>query len=330
MSQLDAGRTGAMEGTASRMSWMRVLKGLIALLIIAGFAAYLWEHRHELDRTVDASALHILALVALVFLTWFFNGLQAYVVYRAVGTRISLLEGIMLTVAGGFGNHLPMRAGTVVRALYLKHVKGLRFARFGGIMALRTLLTIVGSGIMGLFGLGLAWLGGNARVSPDMVSIFALLTSVALVLMLLPLASWDWGWRWLPRRLARIADDVADAYDALRRKPLVALIVVALIVTQYLMLGLRFLVSADAIQADVPFASVLLMAPLAALMSFTALTPGGLGMREAVMGYVSWSIGFDFAQGVFIGTIDRSILLLMTALWGGLSFAVLWRRIGRS
>lgn len=75
---------------------------------------YLWEHRHEFRGTLDASALHIAASCALIVLTWGFSGLQAVVIYRAVQVPVTVMEGIIFTVAGTFGNYLTMLAGTVV------------------------------------------------------------------------------------------------------------------------------------------------------------------------------------------------------------------------
>jgi uncharacterized protein (TIRG00374 family) len=318
----------AQAGTRPR-GWVRWLKNLIGSVIIVGFFYYLWQHRHELTQVYDISPLHILALVSLILITWLLNGLQAYITYRAAGTQISFSEGIMLTAAGIFGNSLPMRAGTVVRAVYLKHLHGLRFAHFGGIMVLRTILTITGAGFMGLVFLAVSWSTGDVRVTPELIAMFTSLALLPIILMLIRVSSWNRVWKWLPRRWAHIGADLTHAYETLRRKPLVSLTVVLLVQMQYVALGLRFIVSADAIQAELPMISMFILAPLASLMMFLAITPGGLGMREAVMGYVSWSIGFEFSQGVFIGAVDRAILLLMTAVWGGLSFAILWRRIGR-
>ena len=89
----------------------------------------------------------------------------------------------------------------------------------------------------------------------------------------------------------------------------------------------RFVVSADALELDMPLSSLFLMAPLAALMSYMAITPGGLGLREAVMGFVTTNLGFSFAEGMFVGAVDRAILLGIVTILGGLAFWVLWVRV---
>jgi len=133
-------------------------------------------------------------------------------------------------------------------------------------------------------------------------------------------------WSWLPARIRDIAIDLTDAYDEVRRHPSLAIQVISLLVAQFGVLGLRFAVSADAVGMDVHISTLFLLAPLAALMTYTAITPGGLGLREGVMGFITLSLGLSFDDGLFVGTVDRAILLAMSALLGGLAFFRVWRR----
>lgn len=309
-------------GVSRRFNWRHLIRTLIGFLIIFGFCYYLWANRDQFHRMLDASVWHLSGLCVLIVLSWYVNGLQAYVVYRAVGIPIGAMEATMLTTAGTFGNYLPMRAGTIARAMYLKEKHGLGFARFGGIMLLRTLLTVVAAGIVGLASLGLAYWEDGSSISSQLFVVFSLLTIVPVLAMYIPIPKWSW----LPHKLYRLADDLTGAFDELRRKPAIAFQVVVLIVVQYFLLGLRFIVSADALSVDMLNSHLVLMAPLAALMSFAALTPGGLGLREAVMGYVSLSLGFSFSIGIFVGTIDRAVLLVMVGVFGGLAFRHVWKQ----
>lgn len=304
------------------MSW---LKRLLALLIVAGFFWYLWEHRTDLLKTLDASPWQMLGIVALIFGGWLAAGLQAATLYRALRLPLRVTESVLLTAAGGFGNYMPMRAGTLVRALYLKEVHGLAFARFGGVTGLRTLLTLIAAGAAGLLGIAMIALRDGGRGSLGLTLLFLVLVVAPMLLMLLPVPTWPGA----SGRIRRMAHNFSGAYDTLRRQPLVGLGVVLLALAQYLLIGLRFVISGAAVGADMDLLVVMMMAPLAALMQFVSITPGGIGLREAVMGYVSMSLGYSFAEGVYIGAVDRAMLLAVTGLFGGASFARLWHLIGR-
>ncbi|MFN2203677.1 MAG: lysylphosphatidylglycerol synthase transmembrane domain-containing protein [Caldilineaceae bacterium] len=305
--------------------WSVGLKNLVAWLIIAGFVWYLWDHRNDLTTALEASPLQIASIVALIFLGWLVAGAQTALIYRAVRLPVSLLEGVLLTAAGGFGNYLPMRAGALVRAHYLKEVHGLGYARFGGVTGVRALLTLIAAGGGGLIGLSAIWLRDHDGSSLVLVLLFLAMLGGPIALMLVPLPKWSW----IPKRVRGIAQDFAGAYDELRRKPMVGFYIVLLFLAQYAVLGVRFLISGSAIGAHIDLIVVMMMAPLAALMQFASITPGGIGLREAVMGYIAMSLGHTFADGLYIGAIDRALLLLVTGIFGGMAFSLLWRAIGR-
>jgi uncharacterized membrane protein YbhN (UPF0104 family) len=314
-----------LPGSASAVTGLGVwLKNLFALLIVIGFFWYLWDHRGDLATTLQATPLQILGIVALIFFGWLVAGSQTSLIYRSLKLPVSLWEGLLLTAAGAFGNYLPMRLGTFVRAHYLKQVHRLGYARFGGLTGLRSLLTLIAAGCAGLVGLGAIYTRDRGGGSLELAVLFFAMIALPIALMLVPLPKWPW----IPRRIRGAAHDFSDGYEELRRQPRVGVYVVLLFLAQYALIGLRFLISGSVVGAQMDVIVVMMMAPLAALMQFASITPGGLGLREAVMGYVSMSLGYSFADGVFIGAIDRAVLLLVTGVFGGLAFALLWRVIG--
>ncbi len=298
------------------------LQNAVAGGIIVAFGVYLWEYREKLLLTLDASIFHVAGLVLLITLSWLIAGAQVYLVYSAANVPLSRKEAVILNVAGTFAGYLPMRLGTVIRAMYLKQVHGLRFARFGGISGLRLLFILTTTGLMGLFGLALVWFQDSAAPTVQIFTLFSVLFIFPLLVSKIPLPRLAW----LPLRIKTIVADLTDSFDELRRHPNLAAKVILLLVAQFLVLGLRFVVSADAMGMRMPVGMLLLLAPLAALISFTAITPGGLGLREGVMGFMTLNLGLSFSDGLFVGTVDRAVLLVMSAVFGGLAFLRIWRR----
>jgi uncharacterized membrane protein YbhN (UPF0104 family) len=104
--------------------------------------------------------------------------------------------------------------------------------------------------------------------------------------------------------------------------------VLLLAVSMQLALGLRLYISFDAFQAQTSPWLLILLAPLVVLVSFIAVTPGGLGVREAAIGYVAFATGYDFNLGLFAGSLDRAVILALTLAIGAPSFVYIWRRLG--
>jgi uncharacterized protein (TIRG00374 family) len=313
------------QGKSRNKRWVTWAQNVIALLIVGGFGYYLWQHRAEFTQVLRLSAADVALIALLVFMTWLFTSVQGYLLNRAAGLQVGFVENFLLTMATAFGNYLPGRAGTLVRAHYLKSVHGLRFARYGSILSIRTVLTVIAAGITGLA--GTIWLGlSNGRISLELVLIFG-------ALVVFPGLAYFWrprqscGNEQKPGRLTRIWRDFEDGFHELKQRPSMSLWVLFFLLLQYAALGARFVVASKIAATLLPLALATLLAPLAALMSYISITPGGLGLREAVMGYATYAAGSNFAQGIFIGTVDRGVVLLMITFVGGPCFLWLWKRV---
>jgi uncharacterized membrane protein YbhN (UPF0104 family) len=309
-----------------RRRWqLALVQNLLGAAIVAWFARYLWQRRDHLESILDVSAGHVLALAAVVVVTWILTAAQSGVLYRASGVHIGFGENLLLTIGAAFGSYLPMLAGTVVRFHYMKSIHGLRYARSGSISWLRTILLSLSTALFGLFGtLGLALAG--SRVSPVLLSGFA-------VLLAAPLAALFWRepHAWLERTpRARILRDFFDGLRALRQDRKHSLIVFVLIVLQQLCLAVRFAIAAHATGQSPSLLLLCILAPMAVFVSFVSVTPAALGLREGVMGYITYATGSGFGNGLFVGTVDRAVLLAMVTLFGGCSLAYLWHKIRRA
>ena len=231
------------EGRTTRVRLLRWAHDLLAILVLLGFVAFLWERRAHLASLLETSVLQLCALAATVVLTWVVVAAQSFLLYRASGVAVGFGECVVLAVGGAFGNYLPMRLGTVVRARYLKVVHGLRYARFGSIFGVRTLLTVAATGALGLIGTVGVALGGG-RLSPELLVVFGLLVLVPWLAWRAPLPSrsGDAG------RARRTLNDLVDGARTLRQQPATNLLVLALIVLQQVTFALRFglvLIAAD-------------------------------------------------------------------------------------
>lgn len=303
---------------------LRWLHNGLGAAVTAAFGGYLWVQRDSLLATVNASAVDVLVLAVLILLTWGAGALQSVVIYRAADLPVRVGEMWLLTMATNFGNHLPMRLGTVVRAHYLKSVYGFRYARFGSTFGVRVVLTVFATGLMGLVGVvASSWVTGHT--SHELLTLFGGLTVAPAIAWLVPMPRKRDG----AGRLRRILYDFFDGVTNLRAQPRMTLLVLLGVLLQHSIVGVRFFVAADVMGAKPTALLILLLAPLANLVSFIAITPGALGIREALMGYVTLALGTSFSHGAYMGTVDRAVLLGVVTIAGGASFLVVWRRARR-
>ena len=302
-------------------SWVRNGLGLV-ILIAAGWA--LWQRRSAFGELLDASWTSLGSIGLLVLLAWGLNATQTWVLFRAEGARVGFVENLLLATGATFANYLPMRVGTVLRGRYMKQLHGLRYARFGSIFGIRMVLLVSASGLLGALGtLGL-WIFED-RPAWLLLGAFVGLSLASVVAFLVPLPRIGRG----EKRLFRVWNDFVDGFATARARPRVSFLVLALTLLQQLALGMRLAVGFDAFQAQTSPSFLLLLAPLVMLVSFVAITPGALGLREAAIGYVTFATGYAFDLGLFAGSLDRAVMLALTLVLGAPSFVHIWRRLGQ-
>ena len=308
-----------------RAPWAWIwLKNAIGTAILLGFGRYLWLRRHQLAEALELSWIDLTLLAVLTLGSWSAMASQNALLYRAAGIPLRYGESWLITAATGFGNYLPMRLGTLIRAHYLQRVHGLSYVRFGSIVVVRGVLFALATGACGM--VATFWVArGDGRFSAGLAAIFAAMILGSIGLSMLSPS----GASRLPARLRRLVEELSFGVAELRRSPRIALAVGALVLVHYFLLGARFLLASRAIGAGMPLSVLLLLATVGGVSGFVAITPGALGVREAVMGFATLAVGAAFAPGIYVGSLDRAVLLGLTATVGLASFLVIWRRLRR-
>ena len=300
------------------------LHSLTAIAIVVAFLAYLWGSRETLAATIEVSWAGLAAVAVGVILHWLVNAGQSLLLYRAEGLRIGLMETTFLTVMGGALNYMPFRLGTVVRLRYLKTVHRLRFTRAASVVGIRLVLLVVATAVLGQIGLLFLYVdSGQVNVELSVVFVVLLLVSCAAAYWPPPKVSGQ-------NAVFRVWNDFSQGLSKIRTHPRVASGVLVLIFAQLLLMGGRFYVSLALVGSEVPLATLILLSSTATLVSFVSIVPGGLGLREVVMGYVTLATGHDFNVGLFAGAIDRAVLLGLLFTIGLVSLVYVWGRLRQS
>ncbi len=305
------------------MKVRQFLKHLLTLCILIAFGYYLHARWETFQSLVDVSWYHLGGIVVGVLITWFLMSLQSLIILRAEGVRIGVGENFFLLLATIIGNYLPMRLGTFLRLRYLKVRYGLRYARFGSVAGIRVVVHVFAVGVFGFFGLVvMATLHGV--FSWMLASLFAMMIAVSLLAYCIPPPKF--GTR--DGKLIRVWRDFSTGFANIRKNSRLGVQLCILMFLQFVALSVRLHFAFDAIHFSPSSAIYLLLAPVTALLTIMTITPGSLGIREGAMGYVTLATGYDFQQGIFAGTIDRGVLLLLSFSLGLLSFLFIWKRLG--
>ena len=296
--------------TAPRVRLWAQVAVMVALFALAG--VYIAGRRDDLDviRNVSVGYAAVLTLLGGVALVW--NGLFLRHMMRVFDIRLSILESTAITVISTIFNYLlPVVGGAGARGLYLKRRHDLPYAFYLSSFGATFVLGVGLAAMVGLLAASLLYLRDDL-FSPVLVGTLAGIFAVTLVLGLtdvkIPRSRWkpmDYlgdilqGWRQVRSNLRVIATLVA--------------IVFLLLATTWAALLTAFL----AVDVEVGVFSALMLAALAELTILISVTPGALGVREAVVVFSATALGVDTFAAVI-----AAVLLRLTSLVANLLLAL--------
>jgi uncharacterized membrane protein YbhN (UPF0104 family) len=298
----------------------RLWSALAFGLALAGIAVYLLTHREELDALSAVSWWQLAALVGLRCVFLAVNGLSLRACAAKFGVRLALVEWFGLSVVTTMGNYLtPLSGGLVARAVYLKRRHSLPYSAFAALLASNYLVTFW---MVGAAGVGCAFaVPGASGLRWSVAGAFAAVVAAVSVLVALPAIR-------VPGRgrLSRVLSDALRGWSILKSDRRLLAQLAALTAVNIVAKALSFQVAYRALGVSLPFADALLIALLTALTIVVSITPGNLGVQEAVVGLTSGLLRGDVDQGVLASLLIRVATLGPAFGLGPLFSALLVRR----
>lgn len=303
----------------------RTIQMVLEALLVGYIVYYVWNHRGDLVHLwrvdlADAAGLLMLTLAGSLVRAWE----QCYIV-GALDARLTFRESFHLTMGCTLLNYLPLNAGTVIKARFLKANQALKYAHFVSMMSALVLVTLMGGGLLGLAVLPLSADFGGASARWTMAAVLA-------AAVLAPLGMLNVPPRWLGsgKRFIQVAlRDMLEGWGQLRRRRGGLCMLSGLSILKLLLMGGRFWICFRAFGADASFVASVLFAIIANLMMLVNITPGSLGVREVLIAAVAAWTGMAFDKGVFAAGLDRMFSLAFAVLSGVPSLIVMRRSMRR-
>jgi uncharacterized protein (TIRG00374 family) len=97
-----------------------------------------------------------------------------------------------------------------------------------------------------------------------------------------------------------------------------------------LVLAARYWLAFRMLSQQLTFGEVVLLSSSSVLTQMAGFAPGGLGVREAIVGAVASALGFDLAVSMVAVSLDRLISTVVILIIGGVSTVILGKQISDS
>ena len=269
-----------------KTSLKATLAAIVLIITALVVGDYLYTHPHLVDALVHISFGTILGIIAAYTAAFIGLAMILYYSVQLYGKRISLRETSMLNAYSSVTNFFgPGQSGSGIRAVYLKVKHGLRVRSFIFSSLIYYAIYSVISVVMLLAGAGL-WL-------------WAAVAALAAVLV-------SYGVIRLYRRRSKGREGIVNP------AALVGILVGT--VLQVASLAVVYYLEVTSVHPGITVQQVVSYTGGANMSLFIALTPGAIGIREALLVVVGSLHHIDNNTIVAAGVIDRAVYMIYLGL----------------
>ncbi|MBI4844706.1 MAG: flippase-like domain-containing protein [Nitrospirae bacterium] len=284
---------------------------LLLLFFLWWFAGYFLKHREDFRILFELDSGHILLLALLNSAFLFINGISLKVLVRASGVAIGSFESFGISVLSSLGNYItPYSGGAGFRAIYLKKRHGLSYADFAAGFAGSYIINYLIVSAAGIFCLVRIYYNYGI-FSPLLAFFFAGLFLFLASVMIFTPSFKNTAW-FLSGPFGR----ALCGWDAVRKNRPVLFKLAAISLINMAVSTAILLTAFNAAGVKAEPAKALLMNLLYSLSLLISITPGSVGIAEAVLIFSGRAVGISTAESLIASIMIRAVqasLLFLTA-----------------
>jgi uncharacterized membrane protein YbhN (UPF0104 family) len=285
----------------------------IPLFVFLVLSFYIYNNVDKISPIIKISFFSFASFFAFVFLSSIARACINYLIYRIFKINIAFFECHGLAVLNTIANKLPLSAGLFAKGVYLRQQHRLSLQHYFSATAALYICFISVNGFIGL--VTILFLSFTKSVHAPWILVSGFIIFILFIGALwIPLDA-----RFLPQTWSDRLIKIQEGWGILGKHPKVLLQIAGLQATSLFFIAGRLFIAFSVLSQDVLFSYCILFAAASILTRLVTIAPGGIGVREGIIGGLSSLFGFDFGITVVAVMIDRvastTILLFLGAIY---------------
>lgn len=285
---------------------MKRFRKLISWLLMAAFFFYVFryfsENSQELNKISEVNLSDVLKIGFLYVLTLFVSGYFTKLILDNFEVNLSLKKYFHLTVVTTLFNMLmPMRAGSGIKAIYLKKQCRLNYSLFVSSLAGSYILNFLVIGLSGL--MASCFLYFHVGVS-DVITQIAFLTTVLgmLFLIVVPPSLLRPIVGFFPKQVA----SVLEGWNKLKKNKILLIKLCGLTFMNTLLGSGIMYYGLLAVNVECSLMELIYLTSVNGIISFINITPAGVGVVETMMIFVARNLEITTSDILLMSLVTRS------------------------
>ena len=288
------------------MKYKKFFSFLILVIILALFINYIYHHTGDFKQISLINPLWLIPLITLFLLNYFFIGVQTKVLLFPLGVKLKNLEAYMLSILTGFYNMItPAHGGMGVRAVYLKKKHEFSYINFLSSLAGMYVITFFTASLFGLISLFYLY-----KVY-EVFNWIILLVFAGLFLPLLFLIVFSPKFKETKNNFFNKFIKVANGWNLIRKNKKVVYTCLFVTLISLLINTILTILSYYIFGINLSFIQALFLTCIASIGILFLITPGNLGIAEAIAIFSALILGITPAQSLSVAIFGRIIQMLV-------------------
>ena len=290
-----------------------ILKKVIPFffLFLSGIFAYsfIGNNLNQIKRILEVSINNFIIISLLVIATIVNNGLKNKVLISQFNIHLNKKEWFGLSVVNTFWNYLPFQGGLIAKGAYLKRQYNFPYSTYLATITASYVITFAVLGFLGIVGLIIFYIKSHLFLI-NIFFIYILIFLIPLIFIVYIYVKKNIKFKHL------IFNRIYEGLRTVFANKVIMSQLILIDIATVILYTLRLVSSGYALGYHIPILFYFLVTPVAVLSIFTSITPGGLVIREALIGiFASW-MGVNVTNSVIVSILDRSVSIIWIFVLG--------------
>lgn len=282
---------------------------ILSFIILVLFIAYFINNAEEFKRLKDVPPIYLILISILNMIVIFMNGIFLIVILTPFKKAIPLLEAFYISLLSSIGNYFtPFRGGAGIRAVYLNTKHNLSYSYFMSTLSGNYIVVFMTLSLLGLISLIIIQLvQGMYSIVLYLALGIVFAGMVFLSIVRIPDFKEKERNKYIDKVL-RILGRINTGWKMILDTKGMMVKLVLLMLLNFLITYLITYIEFKAIGVMLSPYSIVLYASLSGLTLLFSITPGSLGIREAVFLFSASVLGVTNADILNVAVIDRGVI----------------------
>lgn len=302
-------------------NFKRIISYFVTVLFIT-LILYLTRNQWNEFRKIIELNFRVIVLLSILFLLMqVLNGYILKLILDIFGIKLKFSEWFGLVSVEAFGNYLPLNAGSVYNAIYLKYKEELPLSQFMSCMIGQTVIMVLTYGIISIFLLIIRFfMNYNFNLIMFAISAAFVLFGLAVLILNVPEINSS-------SRILSWIKSVHNGYNLIKTHKTLIIKIIILQTITLIILSLRYVVVFNEFRYKIDIFAIIIITIMTSVIRFTSVFPGNLGVKEAISGSVTRTFGLMFNYGVIATIVIRLVAMFWIFLLGmSFSFVLLKKK----